>query len=223
MEFIKLGAAVLEEIFIKLRDAKTRKILKTIDESLTNYQSYFKYLDESEYRIAIKALKDSRDAKDFLFKTDLDLKVLARETITTSNQCKNIVEVIQKNPEKERVCSEYIHTTMKGLIDKSKNALDIAIKRFEELHEKINTILEEIDVFAAKVEKLIGKLESKKKDAVIDATPSLLGKLLLFDYSKERKIVAEYENAINSTLAAKNHKSNYFFFKFLICSANRAV
>ena len=164
-EIIKLGADLLQDVFIKLKDNKTRKVLKQLDESLSKFQPVFKLLKESEYRIALNALQETRDAKDFLFATDLELRVLALETIKTTEQCKKIVDVLEKKPEKTTKCCEYIEKTMKSLMERSKLALDTATKKFLELHAKINKIVVELDKFLTKLELFEGDVKDKKRDA----------------------------------------------------------
>ncbi len=214
-EIIKLGANLLQEIFIKLKDNKTRKVLNQLDESLSRFQPVFKHLKESEYRIALGVLRETRDAKDFLFATDMELRVLAVETIKTTEQCKKIVEVLERNPDKTTKGCEYIEKTMKSLMERSKPALDTATKKFLELHAKINKIVGELDKFVTKLEILEGDLKYGKNISQKAATPGFWGKLLRLDYSEEEMVVEKYENEIDSVKAAKQNKSE-FIILFII-------
>ena len=138
---LRTGTQYLKLTLKEFKDAKSRPILKSIDNYLHTISRNLNKLEFYDRELVYDAQKYYRNAAKQLSSVDKTLASLATETVQCVDYCKGLIS----NCHNIRDPFSLVQVKMKNLIDKSHAQLAGAIIQFGHIHEDINRILYKLD------------------------------------------------------------------------------
>ncbi len=138
---LRTGTQYLKLTFKEFKDAKSRPILKSIDNYLHTISRNLNKLESYDQNLVHDAQRYYRKAAEQLSSVDKTLASLATETVQCVDYCNGLIS----NCHNTRDPFSLVEVKMKNLIDKSHTLLAGAIIQFGHIHEDINIILYKLD------------------------------------------------------------------------------
>ena len=193
---LRTGTQYLKLTLKEFKDAKSRPILKSIDNYLHTISRNLNKLEFYDRELVYDAQKYYRNAAKQLSSVDKTLASLATETVQCVDYCKGLIS----NCHNIRDPFSLVQVKMKNLIDKSHAQLAGAIIQFGHIHEDINRILYKLDEIKTRAMKAQERQAALKPLLLMFIAIPLLPLLILFKDAHDalfKELFGKTENVTN--------------------------